>query len=109
MVKSGVSLRCDRSTLVHTSHLSRLKTPIASLATQKRLPRIHYTWYLSLRIRTSDSVQLEKRKEKKRIDRKERERNEKKAEKERKIKEKKRKEKKKKKRKKNVILADPKN
>ena len=38
-VESGVSLRCARSILVHTSHYSRLKKPTTPLATQKRLPR----------------------------------------------------------------------
>ena len=42
-VKTGVSLRCARSILVHTSHYSRLGKPIISLATQERLPRICYT------------------------------------------------------------------
>ena len=32
----------------------------------ERLPRMYYTWYLSLRIRRSDSSQLKKRKQKKR-------------------------------------------
>ena len=59
-VKSGVSLRCARSILVHTSHYSRLKTPTTLLATQKGLPCIYYTWYLSLRIRTTDASQFEK-------------------------------------------------
>ena len=63
-VKSGVSLRCARSILVHTSHYSRLKKPTTPLATQKRLPRVYYTWYLSLRIRTSDSSPWEKTREK---------------------------------------------
>ena len=58
-VKSGVSLRCARSILLHTSHYSRLEKPTIRLATQKRLPRIYYTWYLSLRVRTSDASQLE--------------------------------------------------
>ena len=59
IVKSGGSLRLARSTLVHASHNSCLRTPTTSLATQKRLPRTHYTWYLARRIRTSDSVQVE--------------------------------------------------
>ena len=42
-VKSGASLRCARSVLVHTSHYSRLKNPSISRATQERLPRIYYT------------------------------------------------------------------
>ena len=58
-VKSGVSLQFARSVLVHASHYSRLKKPTTRLATQKRLPRIYCTWYPSLRIRTSDSSQLE--------------------------------------------------
>ena len=40
------------------------------LATQKRLPRSYYTWYFSLRIRTSDSSQLEKEKRKGRTENK---------------------------------------
>ena len=65
-VKSGVRLRCARSVLVQTSQYSRLdRKPATPLATQKRLPRICYARYLSLRIRTSDSSQLEKIKEKK--------------------------------------------
>ena len=39
-VKSGVSLRCARSILVHTSHYSCLEKPTIPLATQERLPRI---------------------------------------------------------------------
>ena len=42
-VKSGVSLRCARSILVHTSHYSRLEKPTTPLATQERLPRIYCT------------------------------------------------------------------
>ena len=42
-VKSGVSLRCARSILVHTSHYLRLEKPTIPLATQERLPRIYYT------------------------------------------------------------------
>ena len=60
-VKSGVSLRCARSIPVHTSHYSDLEKPTIPLATQERLPRIYFTWYQSLRIRTTDSSQLEKR------------------------------------------------
>ena len=47
--------------LVHTSHYSRLETPTIPLATQRGLPRIYYTWYLSLRIRKTDASQLAKR------------------------------------------------
>ena len=36
-VKSGVSLRCVRSILVHMSHCSRLEKPTIPLATQERL------------------------------------------------------------------------
>ena len=39
----------------------RLEKPTIPLATQERLPRIYYTWYLSLRIRTTDASQLAKR------------------------------------------------
>ena len=35
-MKSGVSLRCARSILVHTSHYSRLEKPTTPLATQER-------------------------------------------------------------------------
>ena len=59
---------------VHTgTYVSLLAPEILTepLATQERLPRIHYTKYLSLRIRTSDSSQLEKSKKKKRKERKE--------------------------------------
>ena len=48
-----------------------LKKNTTPLATQKILPHICYTWYLSLRIRASDSRQLKKRKENKRQKRKE--------------------------------------
>ena len=47
--------------LVHTSYYSRLEKPTIPLATQERLPRIYYMQYLSLRIRTTDASQLEKR------------------------------------------------
>ena len=60
-VKSEVSQRCARSIPVHTSHYSRLGKPTIPLANQERLPRIYYTWYLSLRMRTTDASQLEKR------------------------------------------------
>ena len=53
---------------VHTDTYVALLAPVkrtTPLATQKRRPRIYNTWYVSLRIRTSDSSQLEKRKEKK--------------------------------------------
>ena len=43
IVKSGASLRCARSILVHASDYSRRKKPTISLATQGRLPRICYT------------------------------------------------------------------
>ena len=45
---------------MHTSHYSRLEKPTIPLAIQGRLPRIYHTWYLSLRIRTTDASQLEK-------------------------------------------------
>ena len=70
-VESEVSLRCARPILVHTSHYSRLKIPTTPVATQKILPGIYYTWYLSLPIPTSDSSQLEKKEEKKRQERQE--------------------------------------
>ena len=57
---------------MNTSHYLRLKKPTTPLATQKILPRICYTWCLSLRIRTSDSSQLEKRNEEKNKAKKER-------------------------------------
>ena len=65
---------------VHSSHYSRLKKTTTPLATKKRLPRTYCTWYLSLRIRTSDSSQLETRKEKNRTEkaRKKREKSKKK-------------------------------
>ena len=47
-VKSGVSLRCVRSILVHTSHYSRLEKPTIPLATQERLPRIYCTQHLRI-------------------------------------------------------------
>ena len=58
---------------VHTGayHYSRLEKSTIPLAPQERLPRIYCTKYLSLRIRTTDASQLEKRnKEKKRRKRK---------------------------------------
>ena len=63
-VKSGVSLRRARSISLHTSHHSRVEKTTTPLATQTRRPRTCYTWYLSLRIRTSNSSQLEKDKRK---------------------------------------------
>ena len=61
-VKSGVSLRCARSIPVHRSHYSRMEKPTKTLANQERLPRIYYTWYLSLRMRTTtDASQLDKK------------------------------------------------
>ena len=56
---------------MHTSHYARLEKPTIPLATQERVPRIYYTKYLSLRMRTTDASQLENRnKEKKRRERK---------------------------------------
>ena len=62
---------------VHTGAYVSLLAPgnqlYIALATRERLPRIYHTQYLSLRIRTSDASQLEKRniKEKTRKERKE--------------------------------------
>ena len=50
---------------MHTSHYSRLEKPNIPIATQVRLPRIYYTQYLSLRIRTTGISQLEKKKQRK--------------------------------------------
>ena len=62
---------CQVHAPVHTSPYSHLEKPTFSIATQSRLPRIYYTYYLSLRIRTTGVSQLEKRnKEKKRRQRK---------------------------------------
>ena len=62
---------CQVHTGIYIRRTTRtMKKPTAPLATQKRLPRTYYTWYLSLRIRTSDSSQLEKRKGKERQKRK---------------------------------------
>ena len=70
---------------VHTDAYVPLEKPTIPLATQEKLPRIFYTWYLSLRIRTSDASRLEKRyKEKNRGERKGKERKGRKAKKERK-------------------------
>ena len=44
---------------------TRLEKPTIPLATEKRLTRIYCTWYLSLRIRTTDASQLENRKKRK--------------------------------------------
>ena len=46
---------------MHTSHYPRLEKPTIPLATHERLQRRYYTYYLSLRIRTTDASQLEKR------------------------------------------------
>ena len=47
-MKLGVSLRCARSILVHTSHFSCLGKPTIPLATQKRLPGTIYIQYGAL-------------------------------------------------------------
>ena len=77
---------CTRS-----SHYSRLEKPTIPLATQERLPRIYYTQYLSLRIRTTDASQMEKR-NKEQIREKGKEKKEKKAKQKKNGKEKERKE-----------------
>ena len=41
-VKSGATLRCARSILVHTSHYSRLEKATIQLVTKKRPPPIYY-------------------------------------------------------------------
>ena len=71
-----------------TTRAWKNRLPGIPLATQERLPRrLYSTWYLSLRICTSDARQLEKkkqRKNKKKKERKGKESKEKKAKKERK-------------------------
>ena len=60
--KSGVSQRCTRSILVHTSHYSRLeKTDYTAYHPRKTTTYTLHVNYLSLHIRTSDASQLEKR------------------------------------------------
>ena len=119
-----VSAWCIR--LITRAWKNRLYIP---LATQERPPRIYYTKYLSLRIRTTDASQLEKRnKGRIRRERKGKKREEGEKENEKKGKERKeetrrkarrkgktrrgskeRKGKKKNENKKNVMLADPRN
>ena len=53
-----------------TSHYSRMKKPTIPLATQERLPRKYFTWYLSLCIRTIDASQIKIRKKEQRRERK---------------------------------------
>ena len=80
-VKSGVSLRCARPRLVHTSHYPRLEKPTIPIATQGRLPRVYYAQYLSLRIRTTGIIsQLEKKKQREKKKIKKRKKKEKKNE-----------------------------
>ena len=75
---------CQVHTGAYVSLLKPGKTDYTACH-QARLPSIYYTWYLSLRIRTSDASQLEERnKENIRSERKGEERKEKIAQKERK-------------------------
>ena len=50
-MKSGVSLRRARPTLVHTSQYSRLKTDYAAYHPEATIPRAYYTCCVSIRIR----------------------------------------------------------
>ena len=76
-VKSGVSLRCARSILVHTSHYSRLVIPFA---TQERRPRVYYTFFSTYHYPYARQTQVNWKKEtteKKRREREGKERKEK--------------------------------
>ena len=55
---------CQVHTGAYTSYYSRLGKPTIPPATQRRPSRIYYALNLSLRIRTTDASQLEKRKKK---------------------------------------------
>ena len=57
-MKSGFSLRCARSILVHTSHYSRLTKPTTPLATQKRLSRTRCIFLHVVPITTHTRVRL---------------------------------------------------
>ena len=120
-VKSGVSVRCARSILVHTSYSSRLEKPTIPLATQERLPRIYCTFIIVPITTHTHDTRKSTRKKKQKKEKKMKERKEK-ATKRNKEKGKERKEKTRKakkdktsrgsketKREKNVILADPRN
>ena len=63
---------CQVHTATFVALLATANTDYTACHPKKRLPRIYYMWYLSLRIRTSDASQLEKRKKKKRQTRKKR-------------------------------------
>ena len=56
---------CQVHTATFIVLLAPENTDYTACHPEKRLPRIHYTWYLSLRMLTSDASQLQKRKEKK--------------------------------------------
>ena len=63
---------CQVHTATFIVLLAPENTDYTACHPEKRLPRIHYTWYLSLRMLTSDASQLQKRKEKNRQGRKKR-------------------------------------
>ena len=115
-MKSGVTLRCARSILVHTSHYSRLEKTTIPLATQDyhvilQVVFYHYAyarqtqviWKKETKKRTEDKEEQRKNKKAKKRKRKGKKRKDKKSNK-RQEKRKQRREKEK-----NVILADPKN
>ena len=64
--KTDYSACHPKKTTTYSEYILHVVPITTHSTTQKRLPRKYYTWYLSLRIRRSDSSQLKKRKQKKR-------------------------------------------